>query len=119
MANLRWLRVKARGGFNASSRRWRWLGRAPPVRTRCGKDGDNVLAAQVLPTSVPLPHAAWQPTTHSALTARENGEARTIKAGFSLQDLLRERRHAKLGHLLPMFPIEQAVEPGVSALPLR
>jgi hypothetical protein len=32
---------------------------------------------------------------------------------------LRERRYANLGHLLPMFPIERAVKPGVSALPLR
>ena len=30
---------------------------------------------------------------------------------------MRERRYANLGHLLPMFHIEQAVEPGVSALP--
>ena len=28
-----------------------------------------------------------------------------------------ERRYANLGHLLPMFPIERAVQPGVSALP--
>jgi len=50
---------------------------------------------------------------------QENEEARAMKAGFSFQDLLKERRYAKLGYLLPMFPIEQAVEPGVSALPLR
>jgi hypothetical protein len=49
---------------------------------------------------------------------QENEEARSVKAGFSLQDLSRERRYAKRGHLLPMFPIEQAMEPGVSALPL-
>ena len=49
----------------------------------------------------------------------KNEEARSIKAGFSLQNLLWERRYANLGHLLLMFPIEQAVEPGVSALPLR
>ena len=30
----------------------------------------------------------------------------------------RERRYADLGYLLPMFPIELAVKPGVSALPL-
>ena len=30
----------------------------------------------------------------------------------------RERRYAELGHLLPMFHIERAVKPGVSALPL-
>ena len=41
-----------------------------------------------------------------------------MKAGFSLQDLMRERRYANLGHLLPMSHIERAVEPGVSALPL-
>ena len=31
---------------------------------------------------------------------------------------VRERRYADLGYLLPMFPSEPAVEPGVSALPL-
>ena len=52
MANLRWLRVKARGGFNASSRRWRWLGRAPPVRTRCKKMATSVLHRKYYPTPV-------------------------------------------------------------------
>jgi hypothetical protein len=42
-----------------------------------------------------------------------------MKAGFSFQDFLKERRYANLGHLLPMFPIGRAVKPGVSALPLR
>lgn len=42
-----------------------------------------------------------------------------MNAGFSLQDSTQERRYANLGHLLPMFPIERAVKPGVSALPLR
>ena len=41
----------------------------------------------------------------------------TVKAGFSLQVVVRERRYANLGHLLPMFHIERAVGPGVSALP--
>ena len=35
-----------------------------------------------------------------------NEEARTVEAGFCW-----ERRYAKLGHLLPMFYIEQAVDP--------
>jgi len=47
----------------------------------------------------------------------KNEEARSVKAGFSLQFVVRERRYAKLGNLLPMFYIERAVEPGVSALP--
>ena len=47
-----------------------------------------------------------------------NEEARTVKAGFSLQVVVRERRYAELGNLLPMFYIERAVKPGVSALPL-
>ncbi len=41
-----------------------------------------------------------------------------MTAGFFLRVVLRERRYANLGHLLPMFPIERAVKPGVSALPL-
>ena len=41
-----------------------------------------------------------------------------MEAGFFLRVFLRERRYANLGHLLPMFPIERAVKPGVSALPL-
>ena len=41
------------------------------------------------------------------------------EAGFSPRDFQRERRYANLGHLLPMFYIERAVKPGVSALPLR
>jgi hypothetical protein len=40
-----------------------------------------------------------------------------MEAGFFLRIVLRERRYANLGHLLPMFPIERAVKPGVSALP--
>jgi hypothetical protein len=51
-------------------------------------------------------------------TAPRNEEARSIKAGFSLQALLRQRRHAELGNLLPMYSIEPAVKPGVSALSL-
>ena len=47
--------------------------------------------------------------------AKKNEEARTVKAGFSFQDLWREGRYANLGHLLPIFPIERAVKPGVSA----
>jgi hypothetical protein len=31
MANWKWLRAETRGRFRR--RRWRWLGRAPPVRT--------------------------------------------------------------------------------------
>ncbi len=53
MANLKWLRAEARGRFRARSRRWRWLGRAPPVRTGCGKDSDKILATQVLPAYRP------------------------------------------------------------------
>ena len=41
-----------------------------------------------------------------------------MEAGFFLRVFLRERRYANLGHLLPMFHIERAVKPGVSALPL-
>ncbi len=41
------------------------------------------------------------------------------RGGFLLTSMfLRERRYADLGYLLPMFPSEPAVEPGVSALPL-
>ena len=47
-----------------------------------------------------------------------NGEARTKEAGFFSQIRVGERRYTDLGHLLPMFPIEPAVEPGVSALTL-
>ena len=40
------------------------------------------------------------------------------KRRASHQVVLRKRRYADLGHLLPMFSIEPAVQPGVSALPL-
>jgi hypothetical protein len=59
---------------------------------------------------------------HSETTGRpvdvgqEIEEARTQEAGFSQQIFLRERHYADLGHLLPMFYIEPAVEPGVLAL---
>ena len=59
------------------------------------------------------------PEGELAGVGQENEEARSMKAGFSLQKIVRERRYANLGHLLPMFPIERAVKPGVSALPLR
>jgi hypothetical protein len=36
----------------------------------------------------------------------------------SQTDCLGERRYADLSHLLPMFPIEPAVKPGVPALTL-
>jgi hypothetical protein len=51
MANLKWLRAEACGRFNARRRRWRWLGRAPPVRTRCEKNDAKLLATQVLPNN--------------------------------------------------------------------
>jgi hypothetical protein len=35
-----------------------------------------------------------------------------------LRVILREKRYAELGYLLPMFYIEQAVKPGVPDLPL-
>ena len=55
--------------------------------------------------------------------AHENGMAKKRRSphtggGLPLRVFLRERRYANLGHLLPMFPIERAVKPGVSALPL-
>jgi hypothetical protein len=51
--------------------------------------------------------------------AQESEEARAEEAGFSLRHVfLRERRYADLGNLLPMFIVEPAVEPGVSALPV-
>jgi len=53
MANLKWLRAEAHGRFHARSRRWRWRGRAPPVRTRGGKNNDKLLATQVLPAYRP------------------------------------------------------------------
>jgi hypothetical protein len=53
MANGKWLRAETRGRFRARRRRWRWLGRAPPVRTQRGKDVDAFLAPQVLPQDRP------------------------------------------------------------------
>jgi hypothetical protein len=56
----------------------------------------------------------------SPLTAHDsrNEEARTLEAGFFKRlYFLRERRYADLGYLLPMFYVELAIEPGVSALP--
>jgi hypothetical protein len=47
-----------------------------------------------------------------------NEEARAREAGFSRHVFLSKRRYADLGYLLPMFYIEPAVEPGVSALTL-
>ncbi len=52
MANLKWLRTEARGRFNARSRRWRWLGRAPPARG-AEKNNDKFLATQLLPDDRP------------------------------------------------------------------
>ena len=52
-------------------------------------------------------------TVRWVIMLQENKEARTLETGF----FLRERRYANLGHLLPMFYIERAVKPGVSALP--
>jgi hypothetical protein len=43
-------------------------------------------------------------------------EARTREAGFKKQIVSFEGRYADLSHLLPMFYIEPAVEPGVPAL---
>ncbi len=53
MANLKSLRTEARGRFNARSRRWRWLGRAPPVRTPCEKMAPSFLQRKYYPTTVP------------------------------------------------------------------
>jgi hypothetical protein len=53
------------------------------------------------------------------LPNQEKQEARTGgEAGFVLRVLPRERGYANHGHLLPMLYVEQAVEPGVSAIPL-
>ena len=48
-----------------------------------------------------------RPKAKTATLAEENKEARSIETGFSC----RKRRYANLGHLLPMFYIEQAVNP--------
>ena len=53
MANLKWLRTEARGRFSVCRRRWRWLGRAPPVRTRCGKMATKFLQRKYYPITVP------------------------------------------------------------------
>jgi len=53
MANLRWPRAEARGRFNARSRRWRWLGRAPPVRTRVEKMATMFLQRKYYPRASP------------------------------------------------------------------
>lgn len=70
MPNLKWLRVKARGRFNASSRRWRWLGRAPPVRTRCKKMATSVLQRKYYPTPA---SAASRLATYSAFGSLHPG----------------------------------------------
>ena len=57
----------------------------------------------------------WQKRQSIAVQeTKKPAQLRRASLGF-----LRERRYANLGHLLPMFHIERAVKPGVSALPLR
>jgi len=63
-----------------------------------------------------IPRAAGVTGGVTAVGSR-NEEARSMKAGFSLRIVVRERRYAELGNLLPMSSIEPAVKPGVSALP--
>jgi hypothetical protein len=67
MANLKRLRTEARGRFNARSRRWRWLGRAPPVRTRCAKMAPHFLQRKYYPNTVP---AVCRLATRSAFGSR-------------------------------------------------
>ncbi len=62
-----------------------------------------------------LQHSCRKDPT-SGGSRQQSKEARTREAGFFQQIVLRERRYADLGHLLPLFHIELAVEPGVSAL---
>ncbi len=53
MVNWKRLRTEARGRFSARRRRWRWLGRAPPVRTRRGKMATTFLQRKYYPITVP------------------------------------------------------------------
>jgi len=53
MAYWKWLRAETRGQFRARRRRWRWLGRAPPVRTQRGKNADTLLHRKYYPRTAP------------------------------------------------------------------
>jgi hypothetical protein len=66
MASLKCLRTEARGRFGTHRRRWRWLGRAPPVRTRCGKTTPLFLQRKYYPITIP---AASHLATYSAFAS--------------------------------------------------
>jgi hypothetical protein len=71
------------------------------------------------PDNFAVPHddGSERPALASFHLFEKKQEALIKDAGFLLQIAVRERWHAELGNLLPMFHIERAVEPGVSALP--
>jgi len=68
MAYWKWLRAETRGQFRARRRRWRWLGRAPPVRTQRGKNADTLLHRKYYPRTAP---ATCQMAIYSAFGSRQ------------------------------------------------